>query len=298
MTDDQIYKLLKLLVRILGMLPRPLTRFCSDILGLLWFDIDKRHRKVVLNNLTRIYGNKYSDLQIRQRAKRIFKNIAGIFFEVAWSANLTKEEMHNHISIVGLENVDRAQAKGRGVIGLTCHMGNFELLITASTKMGYPINCIYRKFDFYPLERLTREIRERFGTKMIPMRGASKKIEALLRKGEGIATLLDQNVDWYKGVWVDFFGKPACTNNGLAILALKNNTPVVPLFITRQKDKYTIRFLPEVPLVKTGDQIKDIEKNTQNFTKAIELMVRQNPEQYFWVHNRWKTKPYSLFPRQ
>jgi len=172
------------------------------------------------------------------------------------------------------------------------------LLITGSIKVGYPTHGIYRKFDFKPLERLILEIRQRFGMNMIPIRGASRTIDATLRRGEVIGTLLDQNVDWYKGVWVDFFGKPACTNNGLAALVLRTNSPVVPGFIMREGDKYTIRFLPEVPVVKTGDRIKDIEKNTQNFTKAIELMVRQNPEQYFWVHNRWKTKPYSRIPRQ
>jgi len=113
-----------------------------------------------------------------------------------------------------------------------------------------------------------------------------------------VATLLDQNVGWYKGVFVDYFGHPACTNNGLAKLAINSGASVVPMFIRRENGRYIHEFLPEVPVVVTNDPIKDIENNTQAFVSALESMVRQCPEQYFWVHNRWKNKPYCLLDQK
>ena len=125
----------------------------------------------------------------------------------------------------------------------------------------------------------------------------SEKIDAVLREGGEMGTLLDQNVDWYKGVFVDFFGRPACTNSGFAKLALRSRAPVVPMYTVRKGKRFLIEFLPEVPLIETGDKIKDIEINTQNYVSAVESMVRRYPDQYFWVHNRWKTKPYCPYPR-
>lgn len=138
-------------------------------------------------------------------------------------------------------------------------------------------------------------MRERFGSTMVPLKNASKKIEAILAQGHLAVTLLDQNVDWYQGAFVDFFGRPACTNSGLAKLAMRSNAPVVPGFIMKKDGKHIVEIFPEIPVQNTGDTIKDLENNTQRFVTAIEAMVRKCPEQYFWVHNRWKTKSYSTW---
>ena len=295
MNDDTIYKLVKLLLNLLAMLPRRILKFFSDLLGLIWYTADKRHRNVVLENINSAYPEKFSLAQAQRFTKIVFKNIAGILFEVIWSYRKTKDELLKYFVFKGVRHIESAQKKGRGVIILTCHMGNFELggAALALTVSGGPYG-VYRKLDFKPLERLLLEERQRFGTRMIPLRGASKKIDKILRSGGVMGTLLDQNVDWYKGVFVNYFGRPACTNNGLAKLALRTKSPVVPLFIMKKKEQYIMEFLPEIPLEFTGDSIKDIENNTQNYVSAIESMVRKCPEQYFWVHNRWKTRPYSL----
>ncbi|MBU1696405.1 MAG: lysophospholipid acyltransferase family protein, partial [Proteobacteria bacterium] len=146
--------------------------------------------------------------------------------------------------------------------------------------------------------RLMLEERQRFGVTMIPLRGAAKKIDAILRNKNAVGTLLDQNADWYNGVFVDFFGRSACTNKGMAVLALRTKAPVVPMYIAKTDNTYVVEYLPEIPLQSTGDMIKDIENNTQNYTIAIESMVRKYPDQYFWIHNRWKTRPYSIIPRK
>lgn len=298
MSDETIYKLLKLLIYWVGRMPLSMANFCADALGLVWFMMDKRHRTITLANLEKAFEGQMTDSQIRQTGKQVFKNIARILFEVAWSCRFDKETLLSHFTIKGIEHVKKAHAKGRGVIVVTCHMGNFELLITAIEETGFPGYAIYRKLDFKPLERLILTIRQRFGVTMVPVRGAARKIDAILRKGGVVGTLLDQNVDWYQGVFVDFFGRPACTNSGLAVLAMRTKAPVLPMYTMRKNKEFLIEFLPEIPLEDTGDQIKDLENNTQNYTSAIEAMVRRYPDQYFWVHNRWKTKPYCLLSKQ
>lgn len=292
MNDDRIYQLIKLAVNLLSMLPRSILRFFSDLLGLIWYTVDKRHRNVVLENINFAYPGKFSSAQAQGFTKTVFKNTASIVFEVLWSYRKTWDELSQYISFKGMRHFETAQQKGRGVILLSGHLGNFELGSAVVVKAGMDIFGIYRKLDFKPMERFLREARQRFGTRMIPLRGASKKIDAILRHNGVVGTLLDQNVDWYKGVFVDYFGRPACTNSGLAKLVLRSKAAVVPLSIIKENEHYTIAFLPEIPLEMTGDPIKDIEKNTQHYVSAIESMIRLFPEQYFWVHNRWKTKPY------
>ncbi len=298
MSDEKIYKLLKLLVYLMGRLPIPVATFCSDLLGLLWFKIDKRHRMVTLDNIEKALGDRMTSLQIEQTGKQVFKNIASILFEVAWSYGLDRETFLSHFTVTGVEHVKNAQAKGRGVMVLAGHLGNFELNIHAIEQTKLKSYGIYRKMDFAPLERLMLDIRQRFGFIMVPLRGASKKLDIILGDGGVVGTLLDQSVDWYKGAFVDFFGRPACTNNGLAVLAMRTKTAVVPMCCMRKDRQFVIEFLPEIPLEETGDRIKDIENNTQNYTTAIESMVRRYPDQYFWVHNRWKIKNHCLYPRQ
>ena len=297
MSDEKIYKLLKLLVYLMGRLPIPVANFCSDLLGLLWFKIDKRHRRVTLDNIQRALGD-HTPLQVNLLGKQVFKNIASIIFEVAWSYGLDRETFLSYLTVTGIENVKNAQAKGRGVMVLAAHLGNFELNIHAIERTQMKGYGIYRKMDFVPLERLILDIRQRFGYTMVPMRGASKKLDRILEEGGVVGTLLDQSVDWYKGVFVDFFGRPACTNNGLAVLVMRTKAAVVPMCCMRKNRQFVIEFLPEIPLEETGDRIKDIENNTQNYTTAIESMVRRFPDQYFWVHNRWKIKNHCPYPRQ
>ncbi len=297
MKNDAIYRLLKLFIQLLGRIPRPVARACSDFLGLAWFKFDKRHRTIAQENIEQSFGTSMDGPDLRNMVRRIFKNIAGIIFEIGWAYNLNEKEFSRYFIFKGYEHLEEALKKKKGVLALTCHMGNWELLCQAVSQMGLKNAILYRKLDFEPLEKLLLEIRESYGTKLIPMKGASQKIETLLAQGQIVGTLLDQNVDWYQGCYVDFFGRKACTNKGLASLILRTGAPVVPMFITRQDGRYIIEFLPEVPLVSTGDKIKDLEINTQNYTSAIESIIRRCPDQWLWVHNRWKTKAAFPWPR-
>ncbi len=294
MSVDQQYKIILLVINLMSYLPRGVLNFISDALGMIWFNLDKRHRNVVLKNISSSYPDEFSDQQINRMVKKIFKNIASIPMELIWSFGKSQEELFKYFEVKGIEHINNAKQKGNGVIILTGHIGNFELLVASMEKAGVEGHGIYRKFDFEPLERLMLMMRQRFGGVMIAMGGMSRKIDELLEKGGVIATLLDQNAGWYNGVPTQFFNQPACTKKGLAKLVNRTKAAVVPAFMIREGNQYILEFFPEIHL-ETGDcPIKDIEKNTQNYVTAIEKMVRIKPEQYFWVHNRWKTKSYSL----
>ncbi|MBW2193548.1 MAG: lysophospholipid acyltransferase family protein, partial [Deltaproteobacteria bacterium] len=191
-----------------------------------------------------------------------------------------------------------AHDKGRGVLALTAHFGNWELLSVVGAMSGYPLAVLYRPLDFKPLDRFFVKLRTRFGGKMIPQKRALREVLRSLRKREIMVLLMDQNVDWYEGVFVDFMGRRACTNKGLALIALKSKAPVVPVFLVRQGEQFTAKILPEIPLIKTGDKTKDVEENTARYNAAIASFLYQYPEQWFWVHQRWKTRPYHPWPRE
>lgn len=298
MIEEMIFILIKFLVVGLGRLPKKVQKGAADVIGLLWFRIDTRHRKIVLNNIFQAFPGKYSSREILILAKRIFKNISLMIFEVGWFFKLPIDSFPRYFTLKGLDNLKKAHEKGKGVIAVTCHMSNWELLVAGAAMSGFHFYGLYRKLDFKPLERFILEARQRLGTVMIPLGGASRKLDDLLKNGGVVGTLLDQNVDWYQGVYVDFFDRVACTHKGVASLAMRTNAPVVPVFIVRGEKRFVIEFSPEILPSQTGDRTLDIEINTQNYIRAIEAIIRRYPDQWFWAHNRWKTKNFCPWPRQ
>jgi len=284
--------------RLLSLIPRPTGLILGDIIGRILFLVLKRRRNVVIDNLTRAFKNEKNRAEITILAKKIFQNLGRILFEMAWSSRLSKEEIKKHIVVKGMENFKKAHAKNKGVLLLSAHFGNFELLLVLIALFCSPVNIVVRHMSFRPLDPFITNFRTRFGGQTIPARRSMRKILTALKKKECVGIPLDQSVDWYEGVFIDFFGQRTCTNKGLSLIALKTEAPVVPAFLVWQGSEFVLEFQPELPLVKTGDKTIDIESNTQQYTKAIEKFIRRYPDQWFWVHNRWKTRPYHPWPRE
>ena len=277
--------------RAIGLIPRRLSFFIGNFLGQLWFCFDKRHRHVALDNLTHAFGDKMTPVEIKRLARQVFRNVAQIIFEIGWSMQLPDEDFNTFFSVDGLSNLHTAQKKQKGVLLLTAHMGNWEFLPITAAMIGLQAGTIYRPLDFLPLEQFVKYIRTRFGAKVIPKRHSTRTILKSLKHEESVGILLDQSTHRGKGVFVDFFGRRTCTNKGLALLALKTGAPVIPVFQVREKLGFRANFLPEVPLIKTGDITKDVEANTLQYTRVIETFIRRYPDQWFWVHRRWKVEP-------
>jgi KDO2-lipid IV(A) lauroyltransferase len=295
--ERTIHKLLKALFWLLGLIPRQISFHLANIIGKIGFLVDRKHREITINNLTRSYGIEKKSDEIRRLALQVFQNLTQILFELGWSLHLEEKDFPTYFKVHGLSNLQAALSKKKGLLILTAHVGNWELLTIIACMTELPTQIVYRPLDFSPLDRFISQTRMRFGCKLISTRKSMMRILRALKQGDSVAILMDQNVDWYEGVFVDYFGRLACTNKGLALLALRTRSPVVPVFLVRDSHGFRAEILEEVPLIDTGDKTKDLEANTQQYNETIEAFVRRYPNQWFWVHQRWKTPPYHPWPR-
>ena len=281
-----------LAMRLLGKLPLPLLQSAGRGIGRFIFLADRRHREIALNNLRFAFGAQRSFADQRRMAAGVFQSIGQIPLEVCWSLQVDRRKWRDFFKISGLENYRRAAAEGKGVLFLTAHVGNWELLPIVGAMAGIPLNVVFRPLDSPILDEVVARIRRRFGANLIPKKKSIFKINRVLRNGRCIAILLDQNVDWYEGVFVDFMGHRACTSKGLATLSILSKAPVVPAFLVREGDGFHACFEPPIYPLVSGDRVRDLEENTQRYNQAIESVVNRYPDQWFWVHQRWKTRPY------
>jgi Kdo2-lipid IVA lauroyltransferase/acyltransferase len=293
-----LYIAMQTLFRLLGNLPESAREFWALFAGRMLFALDRKHRRITIDNLSTAFGKEKSKAWIVMTAREVFVNLCRIAFETAWSLNLPENKFSRHFHILGQSHFHKAHAKGKGVLLLGAHFGNWEVQMVIAYMMGIPLHVVYRPLDVDFAERFVQAYRSRFGAVMIPnQRAAMRKIYAALKKGYPVGMLMDQCADFDDGVFADFFNHRAATNTGMAILALKSNAPVVPFFLIRRPHGFQAVFGPELPLIQTGDRTKDIEENTQLYNHVIEAYVRKFPDQWFWVHQRWKNLPFCPWPR-
>ena len=271
-------------------IPISLRRALFTGLSRLFYLLVPRQRLIAAYSLRRAFPEK-SDDEILRIVRDVYRNMgimAAEFFDVP---RLTKENIGKFVEAEGLEHYLRALEKGRGVLFFTGHFGNWELSAAAGALLMKPAVVIYRKLDSALLEHLVLRVRSAAGNILLSKEHAMRALIRSLKRNEIVGILIDQNVAWYEGVFVDFFGRPACTTNGLALLALHTGAPVLPGYMIRLPDgRYRLVIGPEVELTRTGDRDADVLTNTQRFTKVIEEAVRRYPDQWFWVHQRWKTQ--------
>ena len=273
-----------------GSIPLKIRKTFFRAIFILFYHFSGKNRLITLHNLIRSFPEK-SPPEITRIAKNVYLNLgtaAAEFFEIPY---LTEENMSEWVKLEGLENYTKALSKKKGILFYTGHLGNWELGGACLGLHSLHVNVIYRALDNPVLEDFVAWFRTHTGHKVIPKGGAARKIIKLLKKNEMIGILIDQNVSWREGVFVDFFGRPASTTTGLAALALQTEAAVIPVFIIRLEDgTYKIIIYKEVKITKTDDYEADLFENTQRFTNIVEDIVRKYPDQYFWLHQRWKTK--------
>lgn len=261
-------------------------------LGSIAYHIPMNRKYVALENIRRSFPRMSED-EARSLLRHVYIHFGKMFLEIPQIRKLTRRNLLDYVEFAGEENLQNAVSKRKGVLLLSAHFGNWELMCAAvSLKLGR-LAVVARPLDFIPMDKVFKELRSRFGALVIPHKEAARRIVGALRREMFIGVLLDQKEDWYQGVFVPFFERWACTNKGLAVLALRTGAPVVPTFSVRQEDgRYKIVFEREIELQRTGDKIRDVEDNTECFTRAIETHVRRNPDHWFWFHKRWNTKNY------
>ena len=292
-----IYRLLHIVIRLMSYIPFSLGQFFGKMLGTAIAMLPMNRNAVSSHNIQESFGHLMDKSQIRKLNRRVLVHFGQTLFEVPHIFRLNPANLEKYVTFVNENYLLDAFKKGRGVFFLTGHFGNWELMSAAISIRFGPGAIVVRPLDFSPLERLINDLRTRFGAEVIPKQRGMRRIIEAIKKNKAVGILLDQNVDWYEGVFVDFLGRWACTNSGLAVMALKMDTPVITAFSVRQKDgRYRIIIGKEVSLIRTGDKRRDVEENTALFTAVIGKYVQEYPDHWFWFHRRWKTKNFCPLP--
>jgi len=296
--SELVFLCLYVMARFLSLIPFRMGQSMGRMLGRCLGAVLKGRIHASLNNLRSIFGDMLSEKELLALNKRVVVHFAQMLFEVPHVFRMNRRNLDDYVVFENEQVFHNAINQGRGVFVLTAHFGNWELM-SAAIPLRFNVRgaVVVRPVDFKPADRLLRIIRSRFGTDIIPKRRAMKHLLRAMRSNQAVGILLDQNVDWYEGVFVSFLGRLACTNKGLALVAARTGSPVIPTFSVRQPDgRYRVVFEPPVSLEKSGDKIRDMEENTARFTQAIEKYVMTYPDHWFWFHRRWKTRPHCPLP--
>src|SRR5271155_1425155 len=286
------YALAWVIIKFMGALPRPLARAAGIALGWIVYALPLRLRRVGMHNLALAFPDKGH----HQRAKilrGVFTSFGRQAAEVCLFPEYTRENVSKVVVYDGFENFERAYDRGKGVLFLTGHLGAWELSAFAHSLNGHPLSIVMRSLDNPYIDRLIQGYRTMHGNRTVDKDDFVRGLLAAMRAGETVGILMDTNMTPPQGVFVDFFGIPACTASGLARIALRTDAAVVPGFTVwdSKLQKYILRFDPAVELIRTNDNEADIVANTAKFTKVIEDFIRRYPDQWLWVHRRWKTRP-------
>lgn len=261
-------------------------------LGRMWYRLDARHRRVAVENLALAFDGEKSRAEIESLAQKTFEQLGVTAVEVCKLAYMDRHRLVEWVGVEGEQNFWAAHGAGKGVLLLTGHFGNWELMGMLPSALDVPITVVARATDNPAIENELARMRSRFGNRVIHKKEALRETMRELRAGGVVAILIDQNVAEREGVFVEYFGRPACTTPTMALLALKTDARVVPTFCLRTENgTHRVVVEPEVELVRTGDLERDVVVNTQRFTSIIEGYVRRHPDHWLWMHRRWKTRP-------
>ncbi|MGH7931641.1 MAG: lysophospholipid acyltransferase family protein [Candidatus Binataceae bacterium] len=267
------------------------VRFGAAV-GTLGAALDRFNRGVAARNLEIAFPE--ADAHARRAVLRAaYRNFGRMAAEWVHFRELNRTNIERYVTYEGREHWNEAIriSNGRGILVLTGHFGNFELLSQAHSIYGNPTAIVYRPLRNPILDGAVAELRRRFGNATVPRKGAGREIMRFLRDNWMVAVPLD--LDVRHGVFVDFFSLKAATSPALARVAMVTGAPVLPAFMVREgaSARHRITFLPVIDVVKTRDRVESVRENTQRFSDTIELMVRRYPDHWNWIHRRWKTRP-------
>jgi KDO2-lipid IV(A) lauroyltransferase len=287
-----LYQLVRFLIAISNSIPRiSWLKFCGS-LGRLGFPFATQTRNLMIKNLGIAFGKELNADQIRALAKKSFEMLGKNAGDILRATKVrTLEDLNKILVTHNLEIYERAIARNKGLIFLTGHMGAFDLQITNMALRGLDPSIIGTPIKDERLNRLLWENRNRHGAIPIERGKETFKLLKVLKSGRSVALLIDQDTK-VKSRFVDFFGKPASTPVGATIMAMKTGAVIVPTSIYLGEDwMQHMTFYPEVPMRDTGDEEADMVYNTQVLTTILENIIREHPDQWVWMHDRWKTQP-------
>jgi KDO2-lipid IV(A) lauroyltransferase len=281
-----------LLANLLRWIPRPLARWLCINLALLIYRAHPRLRRVGLRNLELAFPQ-MNDQEKNRILRGVFVSLGRQLAEFCLFPRYTKDNVSRVAVYEGFEHYSEAAARGKGVIFLTGHVGGWEISSFVQSLIGHPLNIVVRPLDNRHLDAMVDRYRTLHGNQTFSKQDFARGLLSSLRAGETVGILMDTNMTPPQGEFVDFFGVLACTATGIARVALHTDAAVVPGFAIWDESiqKFKICFEPALTLARSGDTSADIIANTALFTKVIERYVARYPDQWLWVHRRWKTRP-------
>jgi len=255
--------------------------------GRFWYALDRKHRLLAVENIVRGLGLERKEAE--EVALRVFRNIAATLAE--FSSFDAFEDLVKNVSVEGLSHLTEALKKGGGAFLVGGHYGNWELGAAALAR-SVPLTAVVRPMKNPLADRLINERRGMGGVRVMGHRNSTRQILRKIRRGEAVGILLDQSASRSESVFVPFLGRPTTVNFGLALLASKTGAPVLPVFsIRREGGRHVVRVGKPIDMVSLPDRQEELGINTARITAVLEEHIRRYPDQWFWVHNRWKTQP-------
>jgi len=286
------YALVWSVLKTAGAMPARLARATGAAVARMLLAVTPRLRKTAEFNL-RLAFPEWSDARRQATLSGMARSLGWMAAEFARMPRYTRENIRKVIVLDGQENFLEGQRRGKGVLFLTAHLGAWELSSYAHALYGHSLHYMARPLDNARLDALVNRYRGLSGNRPIFKNESARAMLKTLKDAGTVGILADQNTMREEGVFVDFFGTPASTSAGIARVALHTGAAVVPGYAVWDPGlgKYRLRFEPPLELVRTGDTERDILENTKRFAKVTEEIIRKYPEQWVWIHARWKTRP-------
>jgi len=288
------YVALRAVLGILAGLPLSAAMRLAEVVAVLAYLVDRPHRRIGMTNLALAFpGRPLSER--RGILRRSFLNLGRMAAELAHLPRLSPEQLREMVRFEDEAWWTEAVTweRSTGVLALSGHFGNWELLVFAHGMRGHPVHMVHRRIANPLVDAWLNGLRARAGTRMIRKSAGAGGVLQALHERALLVLPIDQNSTRGLGVFVDFFGVPASTNAGMARIALRTDAPIVPIFIVREgrSARHRVHVLPILQAERTGDLEADVRRNTQRFTEVFEDMVRRHPDHWLWMHKRWKTRP-------
>jgi KDO2-lipid IV(A) lauroyltransferase len=277
----------RLVSAVVSLLPMRLVRRCGAALGRFVSAVDRRHRRIALENLAAAFPSR-PEAELRVLARMMFAHFGSLLLELLKFGTYSPEQMRGAIDVEGAERARQAYDQQRGVLFFTGHFGYWEIQAIVEPLHGHPISMLARPLDNARLNEMLERIRTRTGNAVFYREGAVRKVLRELAANHGVALLIDQHIHTPDAVYVDFFGRPAATTSALAALALRTGAPVVPVFaLPLPGGRYRLVYEHPVdpPQADTPDAVREF---TQRCTDVLEMYVRRHPELWLWMHRRWR----------
>lgn len=269
-------------------LPEKAQQFTGKLLGRMAFRMLKTRRQVALSNIHRVFKH-YNATEANELAKKCFENLGTNFVEILLLPYVSKDEYHERFSVENREYMDQALERGKGVLALIFHYGNWEIMGVIGYSFETPVIALARPLKKHKLlNKFANSLRASARLTIIPNADTSKEVFRRLKGNNIIAILSDQREKRSRGVYVDFFGEPVPTSKGIAAIAMKTGAPAVPCYCVRKGFlRYVIRIEKPLDMERKGDISDLIRVNTRKVNAFLESIILEHPDEWFWVHQRW-----------